>query len=262
MTYGVSALKSRVPGRIAALTWIEAAWNLHHLLPDLDFFVALASGANDVGNIGQSIYCQASSFLDAFVQWRSRNGMPTVCISLSVVDDVGYVIQQGMREQLVEKLGFYVSISQVHLLIKGAILGASSGLNRDLRSIAFVLQEPQEGDSHGLEERSRYLSVLRRKKSRKNMRLGNQGGANEQASTGEDNLLDALAGKVSSVTMMNREDVTPTGSLIEYALDSLVSVELRNWIKTECGSDLALTQIVGAVNWQNLADLILARRKD
>lgn len=102
--------------------------------------------------------------------------MPTVSISLPVVDDVGYVIQQGMREQLVDKLGFYISVTQVHTVIKGAIIGASSGLNHNSRTIAFVLHDSPEGKTHGLEERSRYLSALRQKKWRKNKALDNQQG--------------------------------------------------------------------------------------
>lgn len=239
---------------------IDAAWNLHHLLPDLDFFVALATGASVVGNIGQSIYCQTSSFLDSFAQWRSRQGMPTISISLPIVDDIGYVIQQGMRDQLVEKLGFFISIAQVHTVIKGAIIGESSGLNRDSRAIVFVLEDSPEGKTHVLDQRSRYLSALREKKWRKNTRLEN-GSEGLAAAEGEESLLDALAGKVSSITMMNREDVTPTRSLVDYGLDSLVSVELRNWIKREHGADLALTQIGAAANLQALADLVVARQK-
>ena len=34
----------------------SAAWHLHELLPDLDFFVALSSAAAVLGNVGQSIY--------------------------------------------------------------------------------------------------------------------------------------------------------------------------------------------------------------
>lgn len=240
---------------------IDAAWNLHHLLPNLDFFVALASGANVVGNVGQSIYCQTSSFLDAFAQWRSRNGMHTVSLSLPVVDDVGYVVREGMREQLVDKLGFYVSIDQVHTLIKGAIIGESSGLNRHSRAIAFVPEPPVQGKPHGLEGRSRYVSVLAQSRS-KDMSLDSQRGISDNQAVTEDNLLDALVQKVASITMMDPEDVTPNRSLIEYGLDSLVSVELRNWIKRECGVELALTQIVGAANLQTLADLIISRKKD
>lgn len=239
---------------------VDAAWNLHYLLPDLDFFVALASGANIVGNVGQSIYCQTSSFLDSFAQWRSHQGMPTVTISLPIVDDFGYVIQQGIREQLVNKLGFFISIAQVHSVIKGAIIGASSGLNRDSRAIVFVLADSVEGKAHVLEQRSRYLSALRQKKWRKNKGLEN-GMDGVDAAQGEQSLLDALAGKVSSITMMSLEDVTPMRSLVEYGLDSLVSVELRNWIKREHGADLALMQIVGAANLQALADLIVDRQK-
>lgn len=61
--------------------------------------------------------------------------------------------------------------------------------------------------------------------------------------------------------MIDREDVTPGRSLLEYGLDSLVAVELRNWIKRECGVELALMHIVGAVNLQALADQIISQQK-
>lgn len=35
---------------------IDAAWSLHELLPELDFFVSLASVTGVTGHAGQSIY--------------------------------------------------------------------------------------------------------------------------------------------------------------------------------------------------------------
>ncbi|KAI1431432.1 putative polyketide synthase [Xylaria sp. CBS 124048] len=232
---------------------IDAAWHLHELLPDLDFLVALASATNVVGNIGQSIYTGTSAFLDAFAAWRSIRGQPTVSISLPIVDDVGYVVQQeGLREKLDASLGIYLPIAHVQDIIKGAIIGASSGLNQDARTIAFIRNDSQL--SFDWEKKSHYVLSLRQK------RLENHE-ASVQTLTGEDSVLDALISKVSSITMIDREDVTATRSLSEYGLDSLVSVELRNWMKREYGVDLALTQIVAAANLQTLTDQILTRRK-
>lgn len=39
---------------------VHAAWHLHHLLPDLKFFVALGSVEALTGNLGQSIYSGTS----------------------------------------------------------------------------------------------------------------------------------------------------------------------------------------------------------
>ena len=39
---------------------VNAAWHLHELLPNLDFFVSLSSANTVVGNVGQSIYAGTS----------------------------------------------------------------------------------------------------------------------------------------------------------------------------------------------------------
>ncbi|PNY26666.1 Polyketide synthase [Tolypocladium capitatum] len=237
---------------------IDAAWHLHELLPTLDFFIALASGTSVVGNIGQSIYGGTSAFLDAFAKYRTRQGLPTVSISLPIVDDVGYVIERaGMREQLESKIGISLSIAQVHAIIKGAIIGASSGLNHDSKTFAFVREDSLA--FQGWEERSHYLSAIRQKKATETDGTGQHGGGGAPA--GEEGVLEALSSKVSSITMIDRDDVTPTRRLLEYGLDSLVAVELRNWIKREYGVELALMHIVGAANLQTLADQIISRQK-
>lgn len=46
----------------------------------------------------------------------------------------------------------------------------------------------------------------------------------------------------------------------ECGLDSLVSFELRNWIRREMGVELTLTQIVGAANLQALAQQIRSQQ--
>ena len=58
--------------------------------------------------------------------------------------------------------------------------------------------------------------------------------------------------------MINREDIRADRSLDEYGLDSLVSVELRNWIRREFGAELSLTGIVGAEHVRALSEKILA----
>ena len=44
-------------------------------------------------------------------------------------------------------------------------------------------------------------------------------------------VLEALMDKLSSITMIDRNKVEAAVSLSAYGLDSLVSVELRDWIR-------------------------------
>ena len=67
--------------------------------------------------------------------------------------------------------------------------------------------------------------------------------------------------KVSSITMIERDDIEPDAPLANYSLDSLVSVELRNWIRRETGVELPLPKIVNAGNLRALATHILAQRE-
>ena len=70
--------------------------------------------------------------------------------------------------------------------------------------------------------------------------------------------MDALSGKVSSITMIDRDEITPNRSLVDYDLDSLFSLELRNWIRRTLDVDMALQDITTATDLKALADRILA----
>ena len=60
--------------------------------------------------------------------------------------------------------------------------------------------------------------------------------------------------------MIEREDVRADIPLTSYSLDSLVSVELRNWIRRETSVELVLSAILQAENLQALSGNILAQR--
>ncbi|MEN0063201.1 MAG: type I polyketide synthase [Myxococcota bacterium] len=66
-----TVLRSKVAGTRA----------LHRSLPDLQFLVLFGSIAGWLGNPGQGAYAAANAFLDAFAQWRQRQGLPTTLIA-------------------------------------------------------------------------------------------------------------------------------------------------------------------------------------
>ncbi|KAJ5101975.1 polyketide synthase, partial [Penicillium alfredii] len=248
---------------------VRGAWNLHELLPDLDFFVSLSSFLGAVGNVGQSIYAGTANFFDAFTKYRHDLGLPAVSIALPVVLDVGYVAEHDLTEKLKNSLGATITAPHLRTLVKGAIVGPTSGLNRDGKSFSFSFDS---GDDRSLLPwqcfHPRSL-VHRINAENRNLKTNGAGQGRDARSTGWRyssggdpllSLLDALITKVSSITMIDRDEVEPDAPLSTYSLDSLVSVELRNWIRRETGVELSLNKIVSADNLRALATHILSQR--
>ncbi|KAK8023590.1 Highly reducing polyketide synthase ACRTS2 [Apiospora rasikravindrae] len=232
---------------------MQAAWLLDELFPNLDFFVSLSSIDSIIGHFGQSIYAGSSTFLDAFSEHRVKQGKPAVSISLPVVEGVGYVADR-------------VSVKRGYTpLSKGAIIGPASGLNVNGRSFSFVstptaAEKLPWGHFHPL----RAIRPLQQSSGEAD-RAQATGGADANGQRGADTspeaLMEALRTKVSNVTMLDRDEITPERNLAHYGLDSLVSVELRNWIRREYGADLALKDIVAARHLNALSKEILSQIK-
>ncbi|XXH02126.1 polyketide synthase [Hypoxylon texense] len=246
------------------------AWNLHELLPDdLDFFILLGSFLGDTGNGGQAIYGGTAAFYDSFTQYRNARGQYTVCVALPAVLDVGYVAANNLASALTQSLGATLKMADIRTIIKGIVIGESSPFHHNGKAAAFKMY--RNGQSvqvqpqmylHPVHAKQRLLEEYERGKSK----AGGKGGDKYSTSwtSADDPLLGltgALITKVSAMTMIDIDEVGPEIPLSSYGLDSLVSVELRNWIRRETGVELLLSAITQAENLQSLAADVLAQRE-
>ncbi|KAK8028300.1 polyketide synthase [Apiospora marii] len=260
---------------------VDAAWHLHDLLPkDMDFFIGLGSLLGDTGNPGQAIYAGSAVFYHEFAKYRSALGMHTVSIALPVVLDVGYVASNNLSDLLQQTLGATLTMADICTLVKGAVM-ASSPLHRDAKAIActFYLDGKPIRDGpwdyiHPVYARERVKEEAAKRKKKMMTKRGDAGGVlhstTNSASGGPwqqavddplPGLTEALITKVAAMTMLDRDEVGADAPLASLSLDSLVSVELRNWIRREAGVELVLSAITGAESLGALAVEILAQRK-
>lgn len=190
-------------------------------------------------------------------------------IALPVVLDVGYVAQNDLSESLKQTLGATLTMADIRAAVKGAIFGKSSPFHHDGKIAAFKMyldgQAVQNGPwkyFHPVHTKERLIAEASKRK-----KAGVEGdtGLSTASWTAAENpltgLLEALISKVSAMTMIEREDVRGDVPLASYSLDSLVSVELRNWIRRETSVELALSAILQAENLQTLAENILIQRE-
>jgi hypothetical protein len=74
---------------------VDGAWNLHNSFiqrqQNLDFFLLSSSIVTSAHHPGQSNYAAANKSLEAFAQYRRRQGLPAAVLSLCPIDDIGFV---------------------------------------------------------------------------------------------------------------------------------------------------------------------------
>ena len=163
-------------------------------------------------------------------------------------------------------MGLALTESQLYTLIKGALVGSSSSLY--LNETAFATTVHLSSATPLPWEHFNPLFAMRRGSTLHdsgnasqdtNGRSNNLPGARQLGNAG---LVNGLIGKISSMTMIDRDEVQPKRPLADYGVDSLVSVELRNWIRRKFGAELSLPSIVGAQDVKALAADILAKKED
>lgn len=189
-------------------------------------------------------------------------GLPAVTVSLPLVEGVGIAFDRGIVQHLQGTVGASINEDQLFTLIHGAIIGPSSGLNAHGRSLSCTLASKTEADDLPWEHISP-LSVIGRLRNRAG---GVDPSSNESKklqghlqNASPELLLEALGDKVSSITRIDRDEITPDRSLLDYGLDSLFSLELRNWIRRQLNVDMALKDITAAPNLKTLVQRITPR---
>lgn len=72
---------------------------------------------------------------------------------------------------------------------------------------------------------------------------------------------DGLVGKLAAVMMMDIEDLDITRSLSHYPLDSLVAIEIRNFITREFEATLQVLELLSSGSIQTLAKAVCVKSK-
>lgn len=74
---------------------VSGSWNLHNLLPDVDFFLMLSSITGIVGNRSQANYNAGNNFQDALARYRVSKGQKGTSINLGAVVGIGYIAENS-----------------------------------------------------------------------------------------------------------------------------------------------------------------------
>lgn len=248
---------------------VEGTWNLHDVLAEtpLDFFVALSSVAGVIGNRGQAAYSAANVFLDEFMEYRRAQGLPGTTIDLTAVSDAGYLADVDAKrlQEVLKNIGSdTMNEGEVLALLGAAITGDLSKSCSGQCITGLSLNGTLE---HFWAQDAKFSVLYETAKERHGSGAGGHGGPfvplhvmlhNAESKEAALHICyDALAAKLAQVLVISLEDMDPSITVASLGLDSLVAIEIRNWIARETNANVQVLELLSSGSLMVLAEIIL-----
>lgn len=257
---------------------VHGIWNLQRALQstsnsdNLDFFVTLSSAASFIGNMGQSAYSASGTFMSALAQYPETATMPCTSIDLPIVRGVGYLADDMKREKIASQLGTEsVDATDIRGLIAAAMRKEMKETCEGHCVVGFdgVKTAPTEQPfwvndtklSHLLRLSSLNKAGAVTDTSQNNTEVSPATAIRQSRSreAAEAIIVTALTQKISSILMRPTEELDPAVPISVYGLDSLVAIEIRNWITRELEANLQILEILTSDSVPALAEHILRK---
>ena len=262
---------------------VQGTWNLHqyfgHDRP-LDFMILASSISGICGNPGQAQYDAGNTYQDALAAYRREQGLKAVSVNLGIMLDVGVIAESVEHNFKVWEKTLGIREPAFHALMKSLINGQQEIRGEKCPAqVSVGLGTADILAAHGLPsppwfQDPRFAALTAASAS--SSASGGAGGAGGGASltsrlmeVGESKdqaaaasiITGALVGKTAEILRIPTTEVDPRRPLYAYGVDSLVALEVRNWITREMKANMAVLDIMAAVPLETFAAQIAQKSK-
>ncbi|CAN9081152.1 unnamed protein product [Alternaria alternata] len=251
---------------------VKSSWNVHALLPnDLDFFILLSSAAGVLGNAGQSNYAAGCTFQDALSSFRKSFGRKAVSIDLGLMSTVGFVAENEGVKKTLERYEGLRAIEEAEFLALMDILcdlehppNLSTINGQVTMGITTPADLALDNGTMPMEHMHQSLFayfVQTEAMASSSMQANgvNSAALFRQAESVEEMgriVVESLVRKIARALSMSLEDVDTDKALHLYGVDSLVAVEIRNWITKEFMADVPVFELMSGKSILAIAQLV------
>lgn len=223
----------------------------------LDFYLLLSSQAGIRGNPGQTPYAACSTFQDGFATYLRARGVPATTISVGIVEEVGYVAErEDVQKRVAATYGSTISRQELFEILNSAIsntmqpqclAGISLGDIASKSPIFAHLRRYGKDQGKGSDAKGTHAASVKQQ-------IADAGSSPQKI---KEVVREAVLDKFASILMIAREDIIPAKAITAYGVDSLVAVELRNWINRELAASMSLPNLMASVSIEALIERIV-----
>jgi NADPH:quinone reductase-like Zn-dependent oxidoreductase/SAM-dependent methyltransferase len=250
-----------------------SSWNLHKVLPSgMDFFIMLSSVASIMGGISMSSYAGSNSYQNGLARYRISIGEKAASINPGVLHDIGFVTEftDAQRDRLT-RVGYFIPTWEAEInAILDIFCDPESSMINDkehrpvlgLNGTAQMLADGSEvpfSFMQPLWQHTLYTDVITKESAAKSQKddvkvLIKAAESLEEAKA----IATGALRKHLAVLLSTQEERLHDGA----SVDSLIAIELRNWLGKNFNADIPVFEIVSAQTWSSLGESIAVQVRE
>lgn len=252
------------------------------MLPqNMDFFILLSSLVGIYGSIAQANYAAGCAFQDALARYRtSILSLPTsISLNLGWFSTIGIVSENERYLQHRMHLGDMDLVDEKDLMVlldhycdpargrqalspNGSQLLVGATTPSDLRSRGEqpmpFMDRPMWAGFEALQflgSGDLTLAVQQREMLGTMQLFRQAAGPVERSAV----VVEALRGRLARALGVEMDEIDARGGLSTFGVDSLMAVELRNWIKRDFGAVVSVFEMISAATLSKVGELVVSR---
>lgn len=262
---------------------------------NLDFFVLFSSLSGIIGQIGQVNYAAANTFLDSFVQYRHSLGLPASVLDIGAMSDIGYVSNRPSILAQLRSAGMQVLrepdlLNALHLaILRSPSLPSAAHETNSTTDIGFQSISNQAQLAIGLKLHVRHNDPKNKALWRRDARMSRYAHtetsnpllSSDTSNASNKELISFLSAVATDASILDDEEKSSEllGSQIglqlhsfmlttesegepdlgrspsDMGVDSLVSIEIRNWWRQTFGVEISVLEIMNAKSLRDLGKM-------
>eukprot|EP01116_Phalansterium_solitarium_P008400 TRINITY_DN2226_c0_g1_i6.p1 TRINITY_DN2226_c0_g1~~TRINITY_DN2226_c0_g1_i6.p1 ORF type:complete len:1607 (+),score=494.16 TRINITY_DN2226_c0_g1_i6:3705-8525(+) len=244
-----------------------------HILADLvaaeplEFLAFFSSISGIIGNAGQANYAAGNVYQDALAYALRAKGVPAVSINWGAIGDVGFLVDHKVLAVSMARRGFPpLPLTEVFQVLEWALT------TKPVQVGASPIFWQTASQSVPLFSSPKFASLLRDDAGAGSASAssGADGAANVSiaqqlaAATAEERpevLRQGLRKRLGGMLGVPAEDVESGKRLSDMGVDSLMAVEVKNWIEKELKTPISVLDLTGGKSIDDLTVKILGSAK-
>lgn len=247
---------------------VQGTLNLHKATEHipLDFFVCFSSVSSILGSKAQANYSAANTYMDALCRYRRSIGLAGTTMNVGMIVGIGAVSEDSKLQTIMERIGYdAVNEQELFAQIEAAVSSDGNTLvdaqGLDAHQIITGVNLRKQDYFWSSEPRFRNLyqnhdfsgSTSGAQKQKKLMVQLNE--ARDEADRLEI-LTQGFLEKIADVLSVDKATLQPNRSLSDYGLDSIVAIEIRQWIFQSVAVEIAMFDVLNSASIQALVEKI------